>query len=152
MNTKKCAEGILEIFDNYKWSKKHRDEISVQLLQYLENYSSEDVEEDSIDDIDLDDYLEDIPEIGKLIIPDTTDKKQIADFENQCMDVIETVVGESQEYERKDAIKRAEELLKEEQAKSENEYSILVHQRVLQEFKRATDQEYNLLRKQIFEL
>lgn len=152
MNNVELINNILEILDKYKWSKKRRDEISAELLQCLENFSSEDVEEDSIDDIDLDDYLEDIPEIGKLIIPDTTDKKQIADFENQCMDVIETVVGESQEYERKDAIKRAEELLKEKQAKSENEYSILVHQRVLQEFKRATDQEYNLLRKQIFEL
>ena len=73
------------------------------------------------------------------------------EFENKCMDIIETIVGIDIHNSRKDAIKIAEKMLEKAKAKTTNKNVIAIYERVVKEFNIATDQEYNLLRKQIFE-
>ncbi len=71
------------------------------------------------------------------------------EFENKCMDIIEQIVSIDIKQDRLGAIKVAEKML--EKAKSTNKkLAIDIYDRVLNEFKIATDEEYELLRKQIF--
>ncbi len=77
--------------------------------------------------------------------------KEIEEFENKCMDIIETIVGIDIHNSRQDAIKIAEKMLEKAKAKTTNKNVIAIYERVVKEFNIATDQEYNLLRKQIFE-
>lgn len=74
----------------------------------------------------------------------------VEEFENKCMDVIETIVAIDIKQDRQGAIKVAEKMLEKAKAKTTNKTIISIYERVVEEFKIATDQEYNLLRKQIF--
>ncbi|MGN0787693.1 MAG: hypothetical protein ACI4L6_01320 [Candidatus Onthoplasma sp.] len=71
------------------------------------------------------------------------------EFENKCMDVIEKIVSINIKQDRQGAIKVAEKML--EKAKSTGSKVVIdIYERVLHEFNIATDDEYELLRKQIF--
>lgn len=72
-----------------------------------------------------------------------------AQFENKCMDVIEQITSIDVNQTRQGAIKVAEKML--EKAKSTGKQKVIdIYERVVNEFKIATDEEYELLRKQIF--
>ena len=71
------------------------------------------------------------------------------EFEEKCMDVIEKIVAIDIRQDRQGAIKVAEKML--EKARTKGGKTIIdIYDRVLQEFKLASDKEYELLRKQIF--
>ncbi len=71
-------------------------------------------------------------------------------FENKCMDIIETIVSIDIRQNRLGAIKVAEKMLDKAKAKTQNKNVISIYERVVHEFKIATDAEYEMLRKQIF--
>ena len=73
----------------------------------------------------------------------------VEEFENKCMDIIEQIVSIDIKQNRQGAIKVSEKML--EKAKITGKQKVIdVYARVLEEFKIATDEEYELLRKQIF--
>lgn len=72
------------------------------------------------------------------------------EFENKCMDVIEKIVSISVQQDRQGAIVVAEKMLEKAKAKTQNKEVISIYERVKKEFEIATDEEYNILRKQIF--
>ncbi len=72
-------------------------------------------------------------------------------FENICMDLIEDIVGLAPEQNRFDAIKIAQTVLEIFRDKNADKKELTVLERVLKEFVIATDDEYNNLRRQIFE-
>lgn len=74
----------------------------------------------------------------------------VEEFENKCMDVIETIVSIDIKQDRQAAIKVAEKMLEKARLKTSNPTVISIYERVVEEFQIATDDEYNLLRKQIF--
>lgn len=70
-------------------------------------------------------------------------------FENKCMDIIEQIVSISIKQDRQGAIKVTEKML--DKAKTGNNKLVIeIYERVLHEFNIATDQDYNLLRREIF--
>lgn len=70
-------------------------------------------------------------------------------FENKCMDIIEQIVSIDIRQNRQGAIKVSEKML--EKAKATGKKTVIsIYERVLHEFKIATDEEYEMLRKQIF--
>lgn len=72
------------------------------------------------------------------------------EFENKCMDIIEQIVSIDIKQDRQGAIAVAEKLL--EKAKEAGKpLAIDIYTRVVNELNIATDEEYNLLRKQIFD-
>lgn len=71
-------------------------------------------------------------------------------FENKVMDLIEAVVRLNSSWGRSDAISEAAKELVVVRLLGFSQQTIAVYERALVEFKRATDEEYNLLRKQIF--
>lgn len=72
-----------------------------------------------------------------------------AQFENKCMDVIEQITSIDVNQTRQGAIKVAEKML--EKAKATGKQKVIdIYERVVNEFKIATDEEYELLKKQIF--
>lgn len=93
------------------------------------------------------------PELQKKIEA-TVDKIASADYdyegkeswENQVMDVIEQIVGIDQSLNREQAVEIAKMLLE----KTTDSMKRTIFLRTKREFEVATDQEYNLLRKQIF--
>ena len=73
----------------------------------------------------------------------------IEEFENKCMDVIEQIVAIDIKQNRQGAIKVAEKML--EKAKTLGKPAVIkIYERVVHEFQIATDEDYELLRKQIF--
>ena len=73
----------------------------------------------------------------------------IEEFEEKCMDVIEQIVAIDIKQNRLGAIKVSEKMLA--KAKEKNNKKIIeIYERVLQEFQLASDEEYDLLKKQIF--
>ena len=70
-------------------------------------------------------------------------------FENKCMDIIEQIVAIDIKQDRAGAIVVAQKMLDKATEKG-NQKIIDIYARVLHEFEIATDEEYNLLRKQIF--
>lgn len=71
------------------------------------------------------------------------------EFENKCMDIIEQIVSIDIRQDRAGAIKVAEKML--EKAKTTGKQKVIeIYERVVHEFNIATDDEYNMLRKQIF--
>ena len=73
----------------------------------------------------------------------------VEEFENKCMDIIEQIVSIDIKQNRQGAIKVSEKML--EKAKTTGKQKVIdIYARVLEEFKIATDEEYELLRKQIF--
>lgn len=77
-------------------------------------------------------------------------ESKITEFENKCMDIIEKIVSIDNRNTRQDAIKIAEKMLASAKAKTTKKAVIDIYERVVKEFKIATDQEYILLRNQIF--
>lgn len=74
----------------------------------------------------------------------------VEEFENKCMDVIEKIVALDNRQNRAGAIKVAEGMLSKAKGKTENKTIISIYERVVEEFKIATDEDYEMLRKQIF--
>ena len=72
------------------------------------------------------------------------------EFENKCMDIIETIVGIDNRMDRKGAIKVAEKMLEKARTKTKNKEVIAIYERVVKEFNIATDTEYEMLKRQIF--
>ncbi len=73
----------------------------------------------------------------------------VEEFENKCMDIIEQITSIDIKQTRQGAIKVAEKML--EKAKTTGKKKIIdIYARVVEEFKIATDEEYELLKKQIF--
>lgn len=73
----------------------------------------------------------------------------VEEFENKCMDIIEQITSIDIKQTRQGAIKVAEKML--EKAKTTGKKKIVdIYARVVEEFKIATDEEYELLKKQIF--
>ena len=71
-------------------------------------------------------------------------------FENKVMDLIEAVVWLNSSWRRSDAISEAAKELVVVRLLGFSSQTTAVYERALVELKRATDEEYNLLRKQIF--
>lgn len=74
----------------------------------------------------------------------------VEEFENKCMDIIEKIVSLDPRQDRAQAIVVAEKMLEKARAKTTKKSVLDIYERVVHEFKIATDQEYNMLRKQIF--
>ena len=73
----------------------------------------------------------------------------VEEFENKCMDIIEQIVAMDIKQNRAGAIKVAEKML--EKAKATGKKKVIeIYERVVHEFKIASDEDYELLRKQIF--
>lgn len=73
----------------------------------------------------------------------------IEEFENKCMDIIEQIVAMDIKQNRMGAIKVAEKML--EKAKATGKKKVIeIYERVVHEFNIASDEDYELLRKQIF--
>ncbi len=73
----------------------------------------------------------------------------VEEFENKCMDIIEQITSIDIKQTRQGAIKVAEKML--EKAQTTGKKKIIdIYARVVEEFKIATDEEYELLKKQIF--
>lgn len=73
----------------------------------------------------------------------------IEEFEEKCMNVIEQIVAIDIKQDRQGAIKVSEKML--EKAKEKGNTKIIeIYERVLEEFKIASDAEYLILRKEIF--
>lgn len=73
----------------------------------------------------------------------------VEEFENKCMDIIEQIVSIDVKQDRQGAIKVSEKMLEKSKEKG-NKKIIEIYERVVQEFKLASDEEYVMLRKQIF--
>ncbi len=71
------------------------------------------------------------------------------EFEEKCMDVIEQIVAIDIKQNRAGAIKVSEKMLEKAKLKG-NKKIVEIYERVLKEFQLASDEEYELLRKQIF--
>ena len=74
----------------------------------------------------------------------------VEEFENKCMDIIEKIVSIDIKQNRQGAIKVAEKMLEKAKEKTANKNVIAIYERVIKEFNIATDEEYELLRRQIF--
>ena len=74
----------------------------------------------------------------------------VEEFEEKCMDIIEKIVARDIKQNRLGAIKVAEKMLEKAKEKGSKKAVIDIYERVLEEFKLASDEEYELLRKQIF--
>ena len=73
----------------------------------------------------------------------------VEEFENKCMDIIEQIVAMDIKQNRAGAIKVAEKML--EKAKATGKKKVIeIYERVVHEFNIASDEDYELLRKQIF--
>ncbi len=77
-------------------------------------------------------------------------EKDVVDFENKCLDIIEKIVLIDIRNTRKEAIAIAEKMLAAAKKKTKNASVIAIYERVVKEFKIATDQEYIMLRNQLF--
>lgn len=77
-------------------------------------------------------------------------------FENKCIEVIEKVILLDINQDRKGAVVVAKNMLdkaksKLEASKAKNAGDVLaIYERVFEEFSKCTDQEYNILKKQLF--
>lgn len=74
----------------------------------------------------------------------------VTEFESKCMDLIEQIVSIDVRQNRQGAILVAKKMLLKAQAKTSNKKVLDIYERVVKEFELASDEEYNILRKQIF--
>lgn len=77
-------------------------------------------------------------------------EQEITEFENKCMDIIEQIVAIDVHQDRNGAIAVAEKMLAKAKSKTTNKNVISIYERVVEEFKLASDEEYLILKKQIF--
>ena len=75
---------------------------------------------------------------------------EITEFENKCMDIIEQIVSIDVHQDRYGAISVAEKMLDKAKSKTSNKKVLDIYERVVEEFKLASDEEYLILKKQIF--
>ncbi len=94
-------------------------------------------------------------ENSEKIIKKVCDKKQssvmmkkLVEFENHCMNIIEQIVSTDKNMNRQGAIETARKMY-DEAINTKDKMVIAVYYRAIKEFGRATDDEYELLRKQI---
>lgn len=71
------------------------------------------------------------------------------EFENKCMEVIEQVVLVDYNQTRTGAVAVSQKML--EKAKTKYPQAVVdIYERVVKEFKECSDEEYNILKKQLF--
>lgn len=71
------------------------------------------------------------------------------EFENKCIEVIESIILSNINYTRANAIVVSKKML--EKAKAKYPQGVVdIYDRVHQEFLMASDEEYNILKKQLF--
>lgn len=74
--------------------------------------------------------------------------RDIDEFEQKCMDIIEVIVSIDKKNTREDAIRIAKKMRDKLIAKTND--SLSIYERVVKEFELATDEEFDSLKKQIF--
>lgn len=73
------------------------------------------------------------------------------EFENKCIEVIEQIVLIDIKQDRLGAVKVAELMLNKAKAKAKCPKSVIdIYERVVDEFKKCSDKEYAILRRQLF--
>jgi len=77
-------------------------------------------------------------------------EQEISEFENKCMDIIEQIVSIDVRQDRQGAIVVSEKMLEKAKSKTTNKKVLDIYERVLKEFQLASDEEYLILKKQIF--
>ena len=77
---------------------------------------------------------------------------ETTEFENKCMDLIEQIVAIDIRQDRAGAIAVSEKMLAKAKAKTNNKTVLGIYERVLKEFQMASDEEYSILKKQIFNI
>ena len=77
-------------------------------------------------------------------------EQEITEFENKCMDLIEQIVAIDVHQDRQGAILVSKKMLLKAQAKTKNKKVLDIYERVVKEFELASDEEYLILKKQIF--
>ena len=75
---------------------------------------------------------------------------EVTEFENKCMDLIEQIVSIDIRQNRQGAIAISKKMLTKAESKTKNRKVLDIYERVVKEFELASDEEYELLRKQIF--
>ena len=72
-------------------------------------------------------------------------------FETACMDIIEQLLSTSAEIDKNQAVEKARFLLSYAQAaKNPDPFNIAIYSRVVEEFDKASEEEVQMLKKQIF--
>lgn len=74
--------------------------------------------------------------------------RDIGEFEQKCMDIIEVIVSIDKKNTREDAIRIAKKMRDKLIAKTND--SLSIYECVVKEFELATDEEFDSLKKQIF--
>lgn len=74
--------------------------------------------------------------------------RDIDEFEQKCMDIIEVIVSIDKKNTREDAIRIAKKMRDKLIAKTND--SLSIYECVVKEFELATDEEFDSLKKQIF--
>lgn len=77
---------------------------------------------------------------------------ETTEFENKCMDLIEQIVAIDIRQDRLGAIAVSEKMLAKAKLKTNNKTVLSIYERVLKEFQMASDEEYSILKKQIFNI
>lgn len=133
-------------------------EYEIETEELAKEESIEGVTLDSLysNEFDMQAVIAEIPDvvgqIDKVISEDKSDVASIKDFnfESLCMDLIEKIVAINKHWTRKDAIQEAAKELLVVRKEFQRSLAEKVHKRVLREFLIATDNEYLLLRRQIW--
>lgn len=137
--------------ENKKESNDEDNEDEEKIITLETLYSS---------DFNMQESINHIPNVEKLAedaIANIPDKMfpptwcNVEQFENICMDLIEKIVKMNKNWSRKDAMHEAAKELVAVRSADQSQETLDVHARVLYEFSISTDDEYLLLRKQIFE-
>lgn len=77
-------------------------------------------------------------------------ENDVTEFENKCMDLIEQIVAIDIRQDRYGAIAVSKKMLEKAKAKTKNATVLSIYERVVKEFELASDEEYLILKKQIF--
>ena len=99
-------------------------------------------------DVDIDKAEED-PDTSTLPPMDEAQKEK---FEAECMDAIEQVIMTNEEINKEQALEKSKFLLSfKKAAKNADPLEIAVYTRVVEEFEKASEEEIQILRKQLFD-
>ena len=99
--------------------------------------------------LDEDKEVEEVVSDYKEISEEKFMWETIEEFENKCMDIIEQIVSIDVKQTRLEAIEISEKM-RDKAVATKDQKVVEVYERVVKEFEIATDEEYELLRKQIF--
>lgn len=138
-----------------------RSFIKDNLYHYLligygaDSFSSDCRQENPLENIVFFPSLYEYYENSEKIIKKVCDKKQssvmmkkLVEFKNHCMNIIEQIVSTDKNMNRQGAIETARKMY-DEAINTKDKMVIAVYYRIINEFRYATDEEYELLRKQI---